>query len=84
MNLQAELEGKSFLCRTAATFVSARIGIKYKPPITPKDFGVSKSDTGGLIVVGSYVPKSTKQVKDLSTDFDVYSLKCSIYVPRLL
>ena len=83
MNLQAELEGKSFLCRTA-TFVSARIGIKYKPPITPKDFGVSKSDTGGLIVVGSYVPKSTKQVKDLSTDFDVYSLKCSIYVPRLL
>lgn len=66
--IQAEIKGKRFLCRTAATFVSARIGMKYKPPITPKEFGASSHirwRNGGLIVVGSYVPKTTKQVEEL-------------------
>ncbi|KAK9211976.1 hypothetical protein WN943_001355 [Citrus x changshan-huyou] len=59
---KAELKGKSFLCRTAASFVSARIGIVAKAPILPKDLGNKIESTGGLIVVGSYVPKTTKQV----------------------
>ena len=54
--------GKRFLCRTAASFVSARIGIRPKAPISPRDLGISKDTSGGLIVVGSYVPKTTKQV----------------------
>lgn len=56
------MKGKHFLCRTAASFVSARIGIKPKVPISPRDIGVHKERNGGLIVVGSYVPKTTKQV----------------------
>lgn len=60
--LQAEAKGKRFLCRTAASFVSARIGIEAKPPIHPSDVGITKVNTGGLIIVGSYVPKTTKQV----------------------
>ncbi|KDP25980.1 hypothetical protein JCGZ_22710 [Jatropha curcas] len=63
--IQAELKGKSFLCRTAASFVSARIGIIPKAPILPKDLGINKDKSGGLIVVGSYVPKTTKQVEEL-------------------
>jgi hypothetical protein len=63
--IQAELKGKKFLCRTAASFVSARIGIKQKPPICPNDLGLKRALTGGLIVVGSYVPKTTKQVDEL-------------------
>ncbi|MCO5612204.1 hypothetical protein L7F22_066466 [Adiantum nelumboides] len=63
--LKAELKGKRYLCRTAATFVSARIGIKYKAPLTPEDLGISTCKNGGLIVVGSYVPKTTKQVEEL-------------------
>ncbi|KAK8455261.1 hypothetical protein SEVIR_4G115300v4 [Setaria viridis] len=63
--IQAELKGKKFLCRTAASFVSARIGIKPKPPICPIDLGLKRALTGGLIVVGSYVPKTTKQVDEL-------------------
>ncbi|KAH9801736.1 Ketose-bisphosphate aldolase class-II family protein [Citrus sinensis] len=63
--IQAELKGKSFLCRTAASFVSARIGIVAKAPILPKDLGNKIESTGGLIVVGSYVPKTTKQVEEL-------------------
>lgn len=56
------MKGKRFLCRTAASFVSARIGIRPKAPITPIDTGIGKFTNGGLIVVGSYVPKTTKQV----------------------
>jgi uncharacterized protein YgbK (DUF1537 family) len=63
--IQAELKGKRFLCRTAASFVSARIAIKPKPPIRPTDLGLKRALTGGLIVVGSYVPKTTKQVDEL-------------------
>jgi uncharacterized protein YgbK (DUF1537 family) len=29
----------------------------------PKDLGINKERNGGLIVVGSYVPKTTKQVE---------------------
>ncbi|MFS8023960.1 putative fructose-bisphosphate aldolase [Helianthus anomalus] len=68
--VQAELKGKRFLCRTAASFVSARIGIISKDPILPKDVGISKGKSGGLIVVGSYVPKTTKQVEELKLQCD--------------
>ncbi|KAK8525941.1 hypothetical protein V6N13_017024 [Hibiscus sabdariffa] len=67
--IQAELKGKSFLCRSAASFVSARIGIIPKAPILPKDLGLSKERSGGLIVVGSYVPKTTKQVEELHSQY---------------
>ncbi|GAV66865.1 DUF1537 domain-containing protein, partial [Cephalotus follicularis] len=63
--IQAELKGKSFLCRSAASFVSARIGIIPKSPLLPKDLGINKERNGGLIVVGSYVPKTTKQIEEL-------------------
>lgn len=56
------MKGKRFLCRTAASFVSARVGIIRKTPIFPNDLGINNERSGGLIVVGSYVPKTTKQV----------------------
>eukprot|EP00850_Spirogloea_muscicola_P009016 SM000049S16787 [mRNA] locus=s49:705014:718463:- [translate_table: standard] len=62
--LQAERKGMSFLCRTAASFVSARLGIITRPPLTPRDLNV-RSRNGALIVVGSYVPKTTGQVQQL-------------------
>ncbi|XP_042417589.1 uncharacterized protein LOC122006232 isoform X1 [Zingiber officinale] len=73
--IQAEVKGKRFLCRTAASFVSARIGIEAKPPIRPSDVGITKVNTGGLIIVGSYVPKTTKQVEALVSKF-ADKLKC--------
>jgi len=61
---QAEEKGKKFLCRTAAAFVSARIG--HRPLlVNPQDLGVDSHPSGhngGLVVVGSYVPKTTTQV----------------------
>ncbi|XP_077232821.1 ketose-bisphosphate aldolase class-II family protein isoform X2 [Tasmannia lanceolata] len=73
--IQAEMKGKLFLCRTAASFVSARIGIKPKTPISPKDVKLNKEKNGGLIVVGSYVPKTTKQVEELRSQLG-HILKC--------
>ncbi|XP_073100387.1 uncharacterized protein [Elaeis guineensis] len=73
--IQAEMEGKRFLCRTAASFVSARIGIRAKPPICPRDLGITKDKFGGLIVVGSYVPKTTKQVEELKGQLG-HALRC--------
>ncbi|XP_010459440.1 PREDICTED: uncharacterized protein LOC104740519 [Camelina sativa] len=65
--IQAELKGRSFLCRTAASFVSALLGIIPKDPVLPKDFASDKESSGALIVVGSYVPKTTKQVEELQS-----------------
>ncbi|KAJ0981299.1 hypothetical protein J5N97_009554 [Dioscorea zingiberensis] len=73
--IQAERKGKCFLCRTAASFVSARIGIRPKQPIQPSDLGINRIVTGGLIVVGSYVPKTTKQVEELRSQLG-HVLKC--------
>lgn len=67
--IQAELKGKTFLCRTAASFVSAMIGIIPKARILPKDLGINKERNGALIVVGSYVPKTTKQVEELQLQY---------------
>ncbi|MEX2235870.1 MAG: four-carbon acid sugar kinase family protein [Cyclobacteriaceae bacterium] len=62
--LLAEKAGATFLYRTSATFVSIRAGISpgkiLKPPI--KEI-ISKN--GSLVVVGSYVPKTTRQLSDL-------------------
>ncbi|KAK1302075.1 hypothetical protein QJS10_CPB12g01567 [Acorus calamus] len=73
--IKAEMKGRRFLCRTAASFVSARIGIKSKPPIRPNDLGINREYNGGLIVVGSYVPKTTKQVEELKSQYG-HILKC--------
>ncbi|CAM6127619.1 unnamed protein product [Calypogeia fissa] len=61
--IRAEAKGKSFLCRTAAGFVSARVGLKPKLP-KPTDLG-PLGDNGGLIIVGSYVPKTTSQIEEV-------------------
>ncbi|KAJ4350923.1 hypothetical protein N0V95_004317 [Ascochyta clinopodiicola] len=62
--LKASAQGKKFLFRSAAAFVSARLGISPIPPITARQLQLS-SATGGLIIAGSYVPKTTSQLKAL-------------------
>lgn len=62
--LQASSSGKRFLFRTGAAFVSARLAIDGIPPISASKLGLS-SDVGGLIIAGSYVPKTTAQLEVL-------------------
>lgn len=62
--LKASAQGKKFLFRSAAAFVSARLGISPIPPITARQLRMDSS-VGGLIVAGSHVPKTTAQLKSL-------------------
>ncbi|KAF5657134.1 dehydrogenase [Fusarium heterosporum] len=62
--LQAAQQGKRFLYRTGAAFVSSRLGISSIPPLSAGQLGLSK-DVGGLIIAGSYVPKTTAQLDSL-------------------
>jgi uncharacterized protein YgbK (DUF1537 family) len=62
--LQASELGKKFLFRSGAAFVSARLGISPIPPITIQSLNPDPT-RGGLIIAGSYVPKTTAQLKVL-------------------
>ena len=62
-----ESKGKPFLYRTGAAFVSTRLGIRSKAPVTASELHLpSPRQTGGLILAGSYVPKTTAQLKVLT------------------
>lgn len=65
--LEARAQGKRYIYRTGAAFVSTRLGIRQIPPLTPKDLDMdlSSSAPGGLIIAGSYVPKTTAQLTSL-------------------
>lgn len=59
----ATQKGTRVLYRTGAAFVSARLGISPIPPITAQQLSTSfTADRGGLIIAGSYVPKTTAQL----------------------
>lgn len=62
--LMAEAEGKRFLYRTAASFVRVRAGLAPRPLLTPAELNLPSAG-GGLVVVGSYVPRSTGQLHRL-------------------
>lgn len=66
--LQAEAAGKHYLYRTAATFVQVRAGLAPKPPLSAAELTPTNAESaahGGLVVVGSYVPKSSAQLNAL-------------------
>ncbi len=64
--LKAEAAGKRFIYRTAASFVRVRAGIASAPLLTAKDL-LTGGDRpfGGLVVAGSYVDKTTRQLAAL-------------------
>ncbi|MEM6527602.1 MAG: four-carbon acid sugar kinase family protein, partial [Chloroflexota bacterium] len=62
--LHAEAQGRRLLYRTAASFAAARAGITLRPLLTPDELRTQRSG-GGLVVVGSYVPKSSSQLAHL-------------------
>ncbi|EWG54543.1 hypothetical protein FVEG_12738 [Fusarium verticillioides 7600] len=83
--LAAEGKGYRFIYRTAAAFVSSRLGIKEIPPKAWAEVllkaDVDTPRTGGLILAGSYVPKTTAQLKTLrerrGADLEVIELDVS-------
>lgn len=63
-------EGRHFLFRTAASWVSAWAGIDRRPLLDPDELGLA-AGRPGLVVVGSYVPKTSRQVKALLDQIEI-------------
>lgn len=61
----AEASGRRFLFRTAADFVAAYAAIPPRPLLELGDLVGRGSTTGGLVVVGSYVGKTSRQLDRL-------------------
>ncbi len=60
--LLAEKLGKKIVYRTSSSFVSSYIGIKPKSLLTNKAMIHANGRKGGLIMVGSYVSKTSEQL----------------------
>jgi len=61
--LRAERRGLRVLCRTAASFVPAYGGLEPGALLDGRD--LSPGSGGGLILVGSFVPRTTRQLAEL-------------------
>lgn len=72
--LAAEAQGRRFLYRTAASFVSIRADIVPRPLLTATDLAMSTSG-GGLIIVGSHVPRTSSQLEALQQQPGVVSIE---------
>jgi len=64
---EAERRGKKLLYRVGPPFVRGRIGQEIRPALSGEEAyaGNTPSDSGGLIVVGSHVGVTTRQLKAL-------------------
>jgi uncharacterized protein YgbK (DUF1537 family) len=75
--LQVEAEGKEFIFRTAASFVRVRAGIAPREAIAPEAL-TADNDHGGLFVVGSHVPQTTRQVNTLIESGKVKTIEIAV------
>jgi uncharacterized protein YgbK (DUF1537 family) len=76
--LRAEQRGRSLLFRTAASFVAARLGLEPRPLLDPAALATGTANTGGLIIAGSHVPKTTQQLARLREVHAVYAVELPV------
>jgi uncharacterized protein YgbK (DUF1537 family) len=76
----AEEQGKKLLYRTSASFVKVRAGMEDKPLLTRREMRPGAGP--GLIIVGSYVERTSRQVQRLIDSASVLAVEIS--VPLLL
>ena len=65
------------ICRTAASFVKALHAVPSKPLIQGKEL-TNKSRAGGLVVIGSYVPKTTRQLQHLKANANIHPMELEV------
>jgi uncharacterized protein YgbK (DUF1537 family) len=81
--LDAEEKGKRFLYRTGPSFVRVRGGISEKGPLSAEElYGHRPRQGRGLVLVGSHVEMTTRQLEHALALSDVRPVELS--VPRLL
>ena len=74
-SLQAEQAGRQFVYRTAASFVAARIAQEPGPLWEPTG---NHEDAGGIVIIGSHVPKTTEQLEHLLAHTEVAGLELPV------
>jgi uncharacterized protein YgbK (DUF1537 family) len=77
-SMLAEQAGRRFLYRTAANFVAARSGLPPRPLLTPAQMAPHTTSTGGLVVVGSHVPRSSRQLDALLQQTDITGIEVPV------
>ncbi len=70
-------QGKQFLFRTAAAIIPALIGLEPRGLLGAEDFS-SPQEGCGLIVVGSFVPMSSRQLEHLLANADVRPVELNV------
>ncbi|MEM8528356.1 MAG: four-carbon acid sugar kinase family protein [Bacteroidota bacterium] len=67
------------ICRTAASFVAAIAGTHSRDLLQKEDLiEPENQQNGGLIVVGSYVPKTTQQLSHLQANTNINSIELDV------
>jgi uncharacterized protein YgbK (DUF1537 family) len=80
--LRVEAQGRRLLARTGASFVKARVALADRPLLSRADLLPSGQVAPGLVLVGSYVPRTAEQ---LSVALEMPGLAAhELSVPRLL
>lgn len=75
--LAAEARGRRFLYRTAASFVPVRADIAPRPLLTAAELALPEAG-GGLVIVGSHVPRSSAQLAALRSQVGVVSVEVQV------
>ena len=70
--LASEMQGHRYLYRTAASFVRVRAGLEAAPLLSASDFWQQR---GGLVVVGSFVGRTTAQLEEAARLPDVVPIE---------
>ncbi len=79
--LQTEANGKRFLFRAAASFIKALLGQSGRALLTPAEMNM-RVDGATLIVIGSHVPRTTRQINHLLEN--THTIGIEVNVARLL
>ncbi len=78
--LDAEAGGLRCLYRTAASFVRARRGLPAQPPLQGADLRCPGGEgCGGLVVAGSFVPQTTRQLQALTAPGDFQVIEVDVH-----
>ena len=76
--LKAQREEQRFLYRTAASFVRVRAGLSARPLLTANEMDSNADKAGGLIIVGSHVPRSSQQLAHVLQNAKVQSIELNV------
>ena len=86
---QAVKNGKVFIGRTAASIVKVLGGVSDQPLLTKADMCPGKAETRGVVMVGSYTEKTTRQIEAARVipqveciEFNSHTVGCDVYFPR--